>query len=160
MKAAALHIETATNEYVYIPGSGAKYLQEINDQKSKFNDNLNKYEGLVDKYFPDEKETSEAIRNTGVLFINNADRLVKLKQTMPSSDTLTATMAQQLLSIKNEFEPDQLFKVIDDAISNELIEIANRTNTVNTAISNSSLVTIFSIIISIIVAISFIVLVP
>lgn len=33
MKAAALHIETATNEYVFIPGNWAKYLQEVNDQK-------------------------------------------------------------------------------------------------------------------------------
>jgi signal transduction histidine kinase len=97
----------------------------------------------------------EAIRNTGVLFINNADRLVKLKQTMPSSATLTATAAQEILTIKDEFEPDTLFRAIDNVISNEAGEIANRTNAVNIAISNSSLVTISSIIISVIVAICF-----
>src|SRR6476620_487050 len=60
IKVAGIHIETATNEYVFVPGNGnSKYLQEINEQKSKFIDNLNKYEGLVDKYFPDEKETGE-----------------------------------------------------------------------------------------------------
>jgi signal transduction histidine kinase len=155
IKVAALHIETATNEYVFIPRNGNKYLQEINEQKSKFNNNLNKYESLVDKYFPDEKGTGDAIRNIGVQFINNADKLVKLKQTMPSSDTLTPTMVQQLLSIKNEFEPDELFKVVDGAISNDRSEIVNRASTVNTAISNSSLVTIFSILISVIVAICF-----
>ena len=156
IKVAGIHIETATNEYVFIPGNGnSKYLQEINEQKSKFIDNLNKYEGLVDKYFPDEKETGETIRNIGVQYISNADKLVKLKQTMPSSDTFTPTMAQPLLSIKNEFEPDQLLNVIDGAISNDRSEIVNRANTVNNAISNSSLVTIFSIIISVIVAISF-----
>src|SRR6476620_2214445 len=105
IKVAALHIETATNEYVFIPRNGNNYLQEINEQKSKFNNNLNKYESLVDKYFPDEKVTVDAIRNIGVQFISNADKLVKLKQTMPSSDTLTPTMVQQLQSIKNEFEP-------------------------------------------------------
>jgi signal transduction histidine kinase len=155
IKVAALHIETATNEYVFIPGNGNKYLQEINEQKIKFNNNLNKYEGLIDKYFPDEKGTGDAIRNIGVQFISNSDKLVKLKQAMLSSDTFTPTMAQQLLSIKNEFEPDQLLNVIDGAISNDRSVIVNRATTVNTAIGNSSLVTIFSIIISIIVAISF-----
>ena len=67
IKVAAIHIETATNEYVFIPANeNSKYLQEINEQKSKFIENLNKYEGLVDKYFPDEKETGETIRNMGV----------------------------------------------------------------------------------------------
>ena len=74
---------------------------------------------------------------------------------MPSSDTFTPTMVQPLLSIKNEFEPDQLLNVIDGAISNDRSEIVNRAITVNTAIGNSSLVTIFSIIISVVVAISF-----
>jgi signal transduction histidine kinase len=64
-------------------------------------------------------------------------------------------MTQELLSIKNEFEPDELFNIIDVAISNEVNAIANRTNTVNTAISNSTLVTIFSIIILVVVAICF-----
>ena len=54
-------------------------LQEINEQKSKFNNNLNIYEGLIDKYFPDEKGTGDAIRIIGVQFISNADKLVKLK---------------------------------------------------------------------------------
>ena len=80
IKVAALHIETATNEYVFIPGNGNKYLQEINEQKTKFYNNLNIYEGLIDKYFPDEKGTGDAIRNIGVQFISNADKLVKLKQ--------------------------------------------------------------------------------
>ena len=69
-----------TNEYVFIPGNGNNYLQEINEQKSNFNNNLNKYESLIDKYFPDEKGTGDAIRNIGVQFISNADKLVKLKQ--------------------------------------------------------------------------------
>jgi len=155
IKVAALNIETATNEHVFIPGNGNKYLQEINEQKSKFNNNLNKYEGLVDKYFPYEKGTGDAIRNIGVQFISNADKLVKLKQAMSSLDTFTPTMVQHFLSIKNEFEPDELFEVIDGAISNDRSEIVNKAITVNKAISNSSWVTIFSIIISVIVAISF-----
>jgi len=155
IKVAALNIETATNEYVFIPGNGNKYLQEINEQKSKFNNNLNKYEGLVDKYFPYEKGTGDGIRNIGVQFISNADKLVKLKQAMSSLDTFTPTMVQHFLSIKNEFEPDELFEVIDGAISNDRSEIVNKAITVNKAISNSSWVTIFSIIISVIVVISF-----
>jgi signal transduction histidine kinase len=155
MKTAALHIETATNEYVFIPGDVSKYLQEINDQKSKFNDNLNEYESLINKYFPDQKQLGKIIRNTGNLFINNADELVKSKQSIPSSATLTATADQEFLNIKDEFEPDTLLGAIDNAISNEASEIAARTNAVNIAISNSSLVTIASIIMSVVVAICF-----
>jgi signal transduction histidine kinase len=156
MKAAALQIETATNEYVFIQGvNGNKYLQEINDQKSKFNNNLNKYEGLLNKYFPDEKFLGLAIRNTGDLFIKDADKLVKIRQTVPFSATLPAMMHQQALTIKNEFEPDKLFSALDNAISHEVVETANRTNAVDTAISNSTLVTISSITISVIFAISF-----
>lgn len=36
MKSASVHLETATNEYVFVPENGSKYLQEINDQKTKF----------------------------------------------------------------------------------------------------------------------------
>ena len=67
IKVAALHIETATNEYVFIPGNRNKYLQEINEQKNKFNQNLNKYEDLVDKYFP-MKKTNESIQHIGAQF--------------------------------------------------------------------------------------------
>lgn len=75
---------------------------------------------------------------------------MKLRQSVVSEATLPPTTAQQILTFKEESEPDALI-----TISDELTEIANRTNTVNTAIGNSSLVTIFSIIISVIVAISF-----
>jgi len=156
MKAAALQIETATNEYVFIPGvNGNKYLQEINDQKSKFNNNLNKYEGLLNKYFPDDKSLGLTIRNSGDLFLKDADKLVKIRQTVPFSATLPAMMHLQALTIKNQFEPDRLLNDIDNAISSEVGESANRENVVNTAISNSSLVTISSITISVIFAISF-----
>ncbi len=80
---------------------------------------------------------------------------MKLRQSVVSEATLPPTTAQQILTFKEESEPDALITVMDDSISDELTEIANRTNTVNTAIDNSSLVTIFSIIISVIVSISF-----
>jgi signal transduction histidine kinase len=83
------------------------------------------------------------------------DKLVKLRQTAESGTTLPTTTAQQILTVKKESEPDASKTAIDNAISNEVSEIANRTDTVNTAIRNSSLVTILSIIISVIVAISF-----
>jgi len=80
---------------------------------------------------------------------------VNLRQTAASELTLPMTTAQQILTMKEESEPDALMTAIDDTISDEVTENAERTNTVNTAISNSSLVTIFSIIVSVIVAICF-----
>ena len=97
----------------------------------------------------------EIISKLANLFISNTDKLVNLRQTAASETTLPMTTAQQILTIKQESEPDALMSAIDDTISDEVTEIAERTNTVNTAISNSSLVTIFSIIVSVIVAISF-----
>jgi CHASE3 domain sensor protein len=54
LKAAALNIEVSTKEYLFTPDvSDDVVLQELNEQKDKFNENLNIYEGLVDKYFDD-----------------------------------------------------------------------------------------------------------
>ena len=48
MKAAAIHIETGTNEILFVPEENrSKYLQEINDPKSVISNNLHKYHGLV-----------------------------------------------------------------------------------------------------------------
>jgi nitrogen fixation/metabolism regulation signal transduction histidine kinase len=50
---------------------------------------------------------------------------------------------------------DALFQSIDNAISHEIDEIANRSNAVDTAIKNSSLVTVFSTVVSVTIAIVF-----
>jgi CHASE3 domain sensor protein len=92
MKTAAIHIETATNEYVFIPGiNRSKYLQEINAQTNEFSNNLNKYETLVNTYFPDEKDHLELISKLANLFISNTDKLVNLRQTAASEATLPTT---------------------------------------------------------------------
>ena len=133
MKTAAIHIETATNEYVFIPGiNRSKYLQEINAQTNEFSNNLNKYETLVNTYFPHENDHLEIISKLANLFISNTDKLVNLRQTAASETTLPMTTAQQILTIKQESEPDALMSAIDDTISDEVTEIAERTNTVNT----------------------------
>jgi hypothetical protein len=81
MKVAALQIEVSTDDYVFTPGiKGNEALLEISDQKSKFSNNLNRYEAIVRKYFPDERHLSDPIQNTGNLFIREADKLVKIKQ--------------------------------------------------------------------------------
>ena len=55
MKVAALNIEGDTNEF-FIPGINRdKVLQDLTEQKNKFNEGLNTYEDFVNKYFPDEK---------------------------------------------------------------------------------------------------------
>ena len=122
IKVAALNIETATNEYVFIPGENRdKYLQEMNEQKNKFNENLNIYEDLVNKYFPDETNRKSRSAIFANVFIQTADKLVKLRQNAPLI-TLSPSPALDALSIKNEFE-HALLKVIDSAISNEIDEI-------------------------------------
>ena len=60
MKVAALNIEGDTNEF-FIPGINKdKVLQDLTEQKNKFNEGLNTYEDFVNKYFPDEKNLNES----------------------------------------------------------------------------------------------------
>ena len=69
MKVAALNIEGDTNEF-FIPGINRdKVLQDLTEQKNKFNEGLNTYEDFVNKYFHDEKNLNESIRNAANAFI-------------------------------------------------------------------------------------------
>jgi signal transduction histidine kinase len=159
LKVAALSIETATNEYVFTPEVNRdKFLQEINAQKNELDNNLKKYEDFVNKYFQDETDLTESIHKTANVFIQNSDKLVQLRQSVRSSVlTLPASVAQQALTIEEGFQTSEeaLFQSIDNAIANEIDEVQTRIQAVDTAINNSGLVTLSSIIISVIVAIVF-----
>jgi signal transduction histidine kinase len=142
LKVAGLEIEVATLEYVFTPGADRETsLQELTDQRSIFNESLEIYEGLVDKYFADETDLKDSIHNAAVVFLQASDKLVQSGQ--------NATI--------EGFEDieDALFLSIDNAISNEVDEVQTRREAVDTAINNSSLVTLSSIIISVIVAVVF-----
>ena len=52
MKVAALNIEADTNEFGFTPGvSPDKAMQELTEQKNKFNENFNIYEDLLTNTF-------------------------------------------------------------------------------------------------------------
>ena len=81
IKVAALNIEADTNE-IFIPGVNRdKLLQDLTEQKNKFNEGLNMYEDFVNKYFPDETNLNESIRKAAMysfkLLINlwNLDKM-------------------------------------------------------------------------------------
>jgi signal transduction histidine kinase len=143
LKAAALNIEVSTKEYLFTPDvNDDVVLQELNEQKDKFNENLNIYEGLVDKYFPAETDLKESIHSSAVVFLQTSDKLVELRN--------NATVGQGFQTTE-----DELFQEIDSAISNEVEEIQSRSEIVDAAINNSSLITLSSIIISVVVAVVF-----
>jgi signal transduction histidine kinase len=158
IKAAALDIEAETENYVFSPDTNkGKVLQEIVNQKSKFNNNLSIYEEFVNKYFPEETDLNESIHSTWNKFVLYSDQLVQLRQSVPLSSALPPSQLRQALNLEDEFQKseDGLFAAIDKAISNEVDEVARRTSAVDTAIRDSSIVTIFSIIISVIAAVAF-----
>ena len=153
MKVAALNIEGDTNEF-FIPGINKdKVLQDLTEQKNKFNEGLNTYEDFVNKYFPDEKNLNESIRNAASTFFQTSGKLVELGQS--ATPTLSPSPALEALTIEKETAENGLVKAIDTAITNEIDEVHDRSEAVNAAINSSSLVTLSSIIVSVIVAVVF-----
>ena len=153
MKVAALNIEGDTNEF-FIPGiNRGTVLQDLTEQKNKFNEGLNTYEDFVNKYFPDEKNLNESIRNAASTFFHTSGKLVELGQS--ATPTLSPSPALEALTIEKETAENALIKAIDTAITNEIDEVHVRSEAVNAAISSSSLVTLSSIVVSVIVAVVF-----
>ena len=153
MKVAALNIEADTNEF-FIPGVNRdKVLQDLTEQKNKFNQGLNMYEDFVNKYFPDETNLNESIRNAANTFFQTSDKLVEFRQNAPP--TLSPSLALDALTTEKETAENALIKAIDSAITNEIDEVQERSEAVNAAVNSSSVVTLSSIIISIIVAVVF-----
>ena len=157
MKVAALNIEADTNEFGFTPGvSPDKAMQELTEQKNKFNENFNIYEDFVNKYFPDEIDLKESIRNAANAFFQTSNKLVELRQSaLASAPTLSPSAALDALTIEKETAENVLFRAIDSAIANEIDEIQERSKAVDAAINSSSLVTLSSIIVSVIVAVVF-----
>ena len=58
-----------------------------------------------------EGDQLEGISELANLFIANTDKLVKLRQSVVSEATLPPTTAQQILTFKEESEPDALITV-------------------------------------------------
>lgn len=76
---------------------------------------------------------------------------------MPQASALPVSLNQQALGLEEQFQKseDALFSSIDKAISNEVYEIGNRTNSADAAIKKSSLVALSSIKISVIASLVF-----
>jgi signal transduction histidine kinase len=156
MKVAALNIEADTNQY-FIPGvSRDIILQELTEHKNKFNESLKTYEDFVNKYFPDETNLNESIRNAAIAFFQTSDKLVGLRQSaLASVPPLSISPTLEALTIEKETAENALIKAIDTAIANEIDEVHDRSEAVDAAINSSSLVTLYSILVSVIVAVVF-----
>ena len=136
----ALSIEASTQEYVLSPDLNRdRFLQEINIQKDDLKTNLKKYTDLVNKYFPDETDLNESIRKNANLYVQNSDRMVQLRQ-----NSTLSVQPMRNITMEQDFQAseDTLFQSVDNAISHEIDEMTDRSNAVDTAIKNSSLVTL------------------
>ena len=125
MKVAALNIEADTNEFGFTPGvSPDEALQELTEQKNKFNESFDIYEDFVNRYFPEETDLKESIRNAANAFFQASDKLVEFRQSaLASAPTLSPSPALDALTIGKETAENALFKAIDTAISNEIEEV-------------------------------------
>lgn len=153
MKLAALNIEADVNELT-IAAVPQKVLQDLTVQKNKFNEHLKNYEGLVNTYFPDETELKETIHTAANTYLQTSDKLAGSIQNTVTPTPNVPPLVQKSINEKDAAEK-AVFQTIDTAIANEVDEIQNRTEAVDNAIKNSSLVTFASIIVSVIVAVVF-----
>ena len=133
MKVAALNIEADTNEFGFTPGvSPDEALQELTEQKNKFNESFDIYEDFVNRYFPEETDLKESIRNAANAFFQKSDKLVEFRQSaLASAPTLSPSPALDALTIEKETAENALFKAIDTAISNEIEEVHDRSDAVD-----------------------------
>ena len=153
MKVAALNTEADTNELFNPVVDRDNVLQDLTEQKNKFNEGLNIYGDFVNKYFPDETDLNESIHNAPNMFFQISGNVVKSRQS--ATPTLSPSPALEALTIEKNTAENALIKAIDTAIANEIDEVHDRSEAVDAAINSSSLVTLSSIIVSVIIAVVF-----
>jgi signal transduction histidine kinase len=139
LKFAALRIVSSTSEFCLIKEeskiaegiAGAGELDLIRSGTEGYDNALKQYEALVSKYFPDEKEVLENIKNQGQKLQKTSAEIIELKGQGLSGD--------QILEKKEEFEGDEqaFLRIVNNALASEDKELARRKSYVESAIANA-----------------------
>lgn len=154
LRLAGLRIVASTSEFGFISAEkqGAAGLAEekelIKEGKESFDNAFKQYENLVNKFFPDEKEFLENIRNAGQVLKDRSDKVAGLKE--------KGISGQEVLQAKKEFEDaEQAFlEDINKVIAHETEEYKKRDMEVNDSISGTKSSIIFISAITLLIAIA------
>ena len=94
--------------------------EQVESSIRKYNDEILRYEELVNKFFPDEKDTVETIKKSGIKFQNASIVMMALKE---------RSLEEKIVIERwDEFEKaeEEFLGTIDNAIAHEHDEIATR----------------------------------
>jgi PAS domain S-box-containing protein len=105
LRTEALAIQKRKNELV-------SKVNEWNSDKDAYKKSLNKYETLVVKYFPGEREYLDALKISGQKVIKTSESLIKLVKKTDKSD-FDIVLVQKILEQDNETFNDTIEKALD-----------------------------------------------
>jgi signal transduction histidine kinase len=139
LKFAALRIVSSTSEFCLIKEEsktakgivGAGELELIRAGTEGYDNALKQYETLVSKYFPEEDEVLENIKNQGQKLHETSTEIIELKEQGISGG--------RILEKKEEFEKDEqaFLRIVDDVLASEDKELVEQKDYVESAIANA-----------------------
>ncbi len=138
MKHAGMIVMMSTHEYIYISSENrtesalleAEY-ERIASGKELYARSFKRYEDLVNKFFPEEKESLENIRIAGQKLQNTSSELIELKK-QGVSGLKVQEKHEELEEAGRDF-----FKAIDSALTYEDKEFAERMENLHSSIENT-----------------------
>lgn len=138
VEAEGQNVISSTNKVVLITGTeglGFKSAKEEIDQlkthRIKFDEAISEYEELADKYFPDEKVLVENIRNSSTKIEIISDELIALEQQGASEEKILENWKEFQLAEK------AFRKAINETFQHETLEVNERKENIQYAISTS-----------------------
>jgi signal transduction histidine kinase len=139
LKYASLRVVSSTSEFCLIKEesktaegiAGAGELELIRDGTEGYDNAFKQYETLVSKYFPEEEEVLENIKNQGQKLHKTSAEIIELKRQGISGD--------RILEKKEEFEKNEqaFLRIVNNALASEDKELAERKNYVESAIASA-----------------------
>ncbi|MCX9014552.1 MAG: PAS domain S-box protein [Candidatus Methanoperedens sp.] len=150
MKIAGIQVIAATHEYIHLQGNENSLLlleKEHQEGWESYGEAFGRYELLVNRFFPDEKDYLEKIRIAGQKLNKISFELIDLKK----QDAPETALTQK----HTEFEEAQtnFQKAVDDALAAEENEFAKRTETVGITIDNTRKTIIFASLLTVIISV-------
>lgn len=139
LKYAGLRVVSSTNEFGFIKAekkAGAQIQEEKEEEllesgKVLYSNAFKRYEDLVNKYFPKEKEFLNNIKSAGQELFKTSNEIIGIK-------TLGVS-GLEVLNLKNKFEKEEMvfLNTVNKVLAYQNSEFAERKKNVEIATSNS-----------------------
>lgn len=138
VRVAGLKIVSCTSEFGFVVAESNRTAMDCPEKehatagKKQYDEAIFRYEELVNKYFPEEKDYLENIKINGERLKNTSDALIALKE-QGASGTIVLEKWTEFEVVQQEFA-----KAVDNATAHEDREFAERKQNVEHAIAAST----------------------